>query len=611
MADLASLFDSTYFMPHGHCYLWTPSLLYLNVISDSIIALAYLSIPITLIYFIRKRRDLPFNWMFGAFGVFILACGATHLIDIYTIWTPAYWLAGFFKGITALASIVTAVLLAKLVPVALRIPSRQQLAAINSELVAANAQLQISNQRLEEANNAKRDFLANMSHELRTPLNAVLGYAQLLQRAPELAESQRHGLKVIEQSGQHLLSLISDLLDLTKIEAGKLELQPETLHLGHFLETVGDIVRLRAEDKGLAFVLRASPSLPVIVADTRRLRQVLLNLLGNAVKFTDQGQVSLAVSAVTLGDDTARLRFEVRDSGIGIAPEQQQIIFQPFEQVGDRQRRAGGTGLGLSISRRLVALMGGSIEVDSELGQGSRFSFELSVPLSAERNAVAAVPTQRVGGYLGPRRRVLVADDIETNRSLLVDLLRPLGFLVDEAHNGQAALQQIDAAPPDLVVTDLAMPVLGGLPLLQRLNARPGDRPPVIVVSASATEHDRLACRNAGAHAFLSKPIEYAALLHEIGTSLALEWTREAAPQATRPLEQPAWRVPGLDEMRILRELALAGDMRGVRDHAAHLVRLDAGYRAFAARLEQFARNYQSADLLGFVLAHLDEGSAT
>ena len=197
MDYLKELFGSEGFMPHGHCYLWTPELLWLNVVSDSIIALAYLSIPITLVYFIRKRKDLPFNWMFGAFGIFILACGTTHVLDIWTIWNPAYWLAGFIKALTAAASIVTAVLLVKLVPTALRIPSQEQLTAVNNALTAANAELQQANRRLEEANSAKRDFLANMSHELRTPLNAVLGYAQLLKREPGLSERQAHGLNTI------------------------------------------------------------------------------------------------------------------------------------------------------------------------------------------------------------------------------------------------------------------------------------------------------------------------------------------------------------------------------------------------------------------------------
>jgi len=613
MDYLKALFSSEGFMPHGHCYLWTPELLWLNIVSDSVIALAYLSIPITLVYFVRKRKDLPFNWMFGAFGIFILACGTTHVLDIWTIWNPSYWLAGFIKAITAAASIVTAVLLVKLVPTALRIPSQQQLTALNNELTAANAELQQANRRLEEANSAKRDFLSNMSHELRTPLNAVLGYAQLLKREPGLSERQAHGLNTIEQSGQHLLSLISDLLDLTKIEAGKLELHPETLHLATFLEVVGDIIHVRAEEKGLAFVQAPAPDLPVVMADAQRLRQILLNLLGNAVKFTDHGQVSLSVGILPATGNTPRLRFEVQDSGVGIASEQQGIIFQPFEQVGDKRRRAGGTGLGLSISRRLVHLMGGEIQVDSRPGEGSRFWFELELPLAAEDVALAGPCSANVSGYHGPRKSVLVVDDTTANRSLLVDLLRPLGFAVSEAVNGQEALQQAQLAVPDLVLTDLVMPVMGGVELIRSLRRTPGrEQLPIIVVSASATEQDQADSRVAGANAFLLKPIEHSVLLREIGGMLGLTWITEALPPTgTSPLDNAPLVAPTQEEMKVLHQLALSGNMRAIRERAAYLAGLDGQYRSFAGKLEQLAKTYQSVALLGFVKEYLTNGEAS
>jgi len=613
MDYLKELFGSEGFMPHGHCYLWTPELLWLNIVSDSVIALAYLSIPITLIYFIRKRKDLPFNWMFGAFGIFILACGTTHVMDIWTIWNPSYWLAGFIRALTAAASIVTAVLLVKLVPTALRIPSQQQLAAVNTELSAANAELQQANRHLEEANSAKRDFLANMSHELRTPLNAVLGYAQLLKREPGLGKSQEHGLNTIEQSGQHLLSLISDLLDLTKIEAGKLELRPETLHLATFLEVVGDIIRVRAEEKGLAFAQALPPDLPIVMADAQRLRQILLNLLGNAIKFTDHGQVNLTVDRLPATGNTARLRFEVQDSGVGIALEQQGIIFQPFEQVGDRQRRAGGTGLGLSISRRLVHLMGGEIQVDSRLGEGSRFWFELEWPLVVADIALSEPCAGRINGYQGPRKSLLVVDDTAPNRSLLVDLLRPLGFAVSEAANGREALQQVEAAAPDLVLTDLVMPVMGGVELIRQLRRTQGLEPlPIIIVSASATEQDQEDSRGAGANAFLLKPIEHSDLLREIGVMLGLTWIVEEPPlPETSPLDSAPLMVPGPEEIRILHQLALSGNMRAIRERAAYLVGLDKQYSSFAGKLEHLAKSYQSVALLGFVKECLREGEAS
>jgi two-component system sensor histidine kinase/response regulator len=245
----------------------------------------------------------------------------------------------------------------------------------------------------EVATRAKSQFLANMSHELRTPLNAILGYAQALTRDPTLNERQALAANTIRQAGGHLLGLITELLDLAKIEAGKLELCPDAMDLPGFLLGVADIIRVRAEEKGLAFVCAPPSDLPrFVVADDKRLRQVLLNLLGNAVKFTDEGRVDLRIELLSRTATDARLGFEVSDTGVGIAPDDLDAIFQPFDQVGDLKRRSGGTGLGLSISRQLLGLMGSTIQVESEPGHGSRFSFELSLPV-VEAASMAAVAT--------------------------------------------------------------------------------------------------------------------------------------------------------------------------------------------------------------------------
>jgi signal transduction histidine kinase len=239
-----------------------------------------------------------------------------------------------------------------------------------------------------------------MSHELRTPLNAILGYAQILGRDKNLGERQKGGLDTIRQSGEHLLALINDLLDLSKIEAGKLSLYPQAFNLPAFLDIICAIIRVRAEQKGLAFSLDVAPELPAGVrADEKRLRQVLLNLLGNAVKFTDHGQVVLHVRELAHSGGWATLRFEVEDSGIGIEPSQLEAIFQPFEQAGEVQRQQGGTGLGLSISRQLVHLMDSEIEVDSSPGHGSRFWFDITVPVEAE--SIASSAMQALNGHEG------------------------------------------------------------------------------------------------------------------------------------------------------------------------------------------------------------------
>jgi signal transduction histidine kinase/ActR/RegA family two-component response regulator len=395
------------------------------------------------------------------------------------------------------------------------------------ELVAERtAELQVAKERAEVANQAKSSFLAQMSHELRTPLNAILGYAQILKMNAALSEERRNvGLDTIRASGEHLLALIVDILDLSKIEAGKAELVPEQIDLGAFLRGIADIIRVRAEEKRLQFSLETAADLPpTLHVDAGRLRQVLINLLGNAVKFTDRGQVTLAVRRLAGNATHVRLRFEVQDTGVGIRADQTEAIFEPFEQVGDMQRRTGGTGLGLAISRQLVRAMGGDIRVDSQPGSGSRFSFELLLPL---RDSGSAAPRARdtIIGYHGPRRSILIADDAAGSRSMLADLLGLLGFDVSVAADGQQALAQIAAAAPDLVLMDMVMPVMGGLEAVQRTRENPARAgTPIIVVSANVSSSDRARSLAAGANAFCPKPLERDELLAAIGQQLGLRW---------------------------------------------------------------------------------------
>ncbi|RFP16175.1 MULTISPECIES: ATP-binding protein [unclassified Duganella] len=530
MDTMSSWFGSQGFMPHGHCFLWTPSILWLSVISDALIALAYLTIPITLLYFIRKRRDLPFDWMFIAFGIFILACGSTHVADIWVIWHPDYWLSVILKSITAAASVVTAIVLVRLVPVALRIPSPAQLEAVNAELQRANAELRIAMERAEVANRAKSAFLAAMSHELRTPLNAILGYTQILKRDKALTPTQKSGVGTIQQGGQHLLALINDVLDLSRVEAGKMDFHPKPVVLADLLSVVADIMRVRAEQKHLHFELELAAGLPeAISVDETRLRQVLLNLLGNAVKFTDRGTVRLRVLPLPArpgaAPDAAALRFEVHDDGIGIAPGHIDAIFRPFEQVGDASRRAGGTGLGLAISGQLVRLMGGELKVESMLGTGSRFWFDVAMPVVAAPAAISS-DGHNATGYLGPRKTILVVDDVATNRALLRDLLGALDFRMLEADNGADGLLQAQSGAPDLVLLDMVMPDMDGIETTRRLRADARTSTmPVLMISASSTPEEEERSRQVGANAFLSKPVDELELLREIGAHLKLEWS--------------------------------------------------------------------------------------
>ncbi|HEU0203073.1 MAG TPA: AAA family ATPase [Burkholderiaceae bacterium] len=379
----------------------------------------------------------------------------------------------------------------------------------------------------EVANQAKTDFLANMSHELRTPLNAIIGYAQLLQMSRGFDARQLDWLATIEDSGEHLLALISDILDLSRIEARRLELYPAAVDLRDLLRNVADVIRLRADQKELVFVFDLAPGLPRnVVLDEKRLRQVLLNLLGNAVKFTDAGSVTLRARAELLGDGgkQARICIDVQDTGVGMTPEDQQKIFEPFEQVGERRRRAGGTGLGLAISRALVHLMGAELCVDSAPGRGSRFWFELSVPLASTGVSPAAAE-RPITGYAGPRRHVLVADDVPTNRALVADVLSNLGFETTQAADGAEAVAAAQAVRPDLAVLDLAMPVMSGVEAIRRLRSLPALRSvPIVVVSANPSEASKNECLAAGADAFLTKPIQVDELIRLVGKLLQLTW---------------------------------------------------------------------------------------
>lgn len=382
----------------------------------------------------------------------------------------------------------------------------------------------------EAANRAKSEFLAGMSHELRTPLNAVLGYAQLLSMDSGLSARQVRGLDTIQRSGQHLLDLINDILDLARIEAGRTELNPQPVKLSDFLQSVVNLMRVKADEKRLAFVFDAVAGLPeAVLADERRLRQVLLNLLGNAIKFTDHGTVTLRASAESQGAEQVLLRLDVEDTGVGMRPEELDRIFKPFEQVGDVQRRSGGTGLGLAITRALVNDMGGRVQVSSEFGRGTRFSVELPLRLALpSEGAPREVP--RGLRYQGPPRRVLVVDDVAENRALLCDFLTRAGFEVAQASDGSELLDAARAFRPHLVLMDSVMPAVDGVEATRRLR-RDADLGaiPVIAVSAAASAEQRAACLQAGVNVFLPKPVSLEALRAHIAEQLGLQWNAPTA----------------------------------------------------------------------------------
>jgi len=473
-----------------------------------------------------------------------------------------------------------------------------------TERKQAEAALAQAKEAAEAANRAKSEFLANMSHELRTPLNGVIGYAQILQRANTLNQEDRSRIEVIHQCGSHLLTLINDILDLSKIEARKVALNPSDFHLPAFLQGVAEMCRIRAELKGIQFRYQAATELPIgIRADEKRLRQVLINLLSNAIKFTDAGSVTFTTSFAREG----KIRFEVRDTGIGIQQEKLQAIFQPFEQVSDAQRQSEGTGLGLAISQELVELMGSTIQVQSEIGIGSIFWFEVNLPEAAEWVKTAQANQHgQIIGIKGCRPKILVVDDRWENRSVVSKLLSPIGFDLAEAASGQAGWHKAVEFQPDLVITDLMMPDVDGFELISRLRESESFKDLVIIVSsASVFEADQYRSIEAGGNDFLPKPVLAAALLQKLQQHLHLEWLYEAQQPAIKAVvDYTELIAPPPAELETLYELAMKGNFKGILKQVALLEQIDEKYSPFAQQLHQLAKGFQDQEILALIQSY-------
>ncbi|MBC7368862.1 MAG: response regulator, partial [Undibacterium sp.] len=474
--------------------------------------------------------------------------------------------------------------------------------------------LQAAKDAADTASRSKSRFLASVSHELRTPLNGILGYTQILRRDTALGEKQRDGVRVIHESADHLLALINDILDLSKVEAGRLELHPADFDLYSFAAGAERIFTPRAREKNLLLESALATDLPRFVhGDEQRLRQVVFNLLANAVKFTASGGVVFSVQPVPAPDAAAPafLRFSVSDTGPGIAAADLERIFEPFTQVGESARSATGTGLGLAISRSLVEHLGGQLPVESRLGWGSRFWFDLALPAARTDSLVeSARASRRVLGYEGPRRRILVVDDNATNRAVMVNLLGPLGFELAEAVDGAAAITQAAEFHPDLILMDLRLPGrLDGLEATRRIRATPtGAALPIVAVSASAYDLDRSECFTAGCEAFLAKPFREEELWAVVERALGLAWNY-SDPEETRSPFPNVVHAPPAAEAAAFYELAAKGDVVGIRARAQALVASGPQLAPFAQVVLDLAARFKMKTIRQFVARYLPPSS--
>ncbi|OQW93801.1 MAG: hypothetical protein BWK79_09255 [Beggiatoa sp. IS2] len=478
------------------------------------------------------------------------------------------------------------------------------------------------------ANQAKSLFLTNMSHELRTPLNGILGFAQILQMADNLTAEQREGVGVIRQSGEHLLTLIGDILDLAKIEAGKLELILSDFRFQEFIRTIIDLFRLRAKQKGITFVYKELNSerettelwekLPLAVkTDEKRLRQILLNLLSNAVKFTERGSVTLMV-----GCQKEQLYFMIEDTGIGIALNELETIFQPFQQVGHKSRKVEGTGLGLSITRKLVETMGGQLQVESHLNRGSVFKLILPIQHSSNVSSVP-VKTHKVTGYRksGESKMltleeapisILIVDDSRENRMVLVSMLKRLGFNLLEAADGQEALDKVYLHHPQVVLMDLMMPKMNGFDCTRQIRQQAELQDTIVIVlSASVFARDRQDSLEAGCHDFLPKPVDRNQLLQKLAVHCQLEWIYEPTTLIESNSETATAIVciqgPPPRPAQDLLELAKLGDVQALVERSQELAEHCPELQPFNQEIHLLAKDFKMRQLQKFIEQFIKE----
>jgi signal transduction histidine kinase/ActR/RegA family two-component response regulator len=511
------LFSSAGFMPHGQCYLWQPGVLWLNVVSDAVIAGAYYAIPFTIYHFVRRRgSEIPYPWVLLMFAAFIFLCGTTHLMEIWTVWNPQYRLAGVLKLVTGAVSVATMLALLRVVPHAmlLRTPSelRLEVDARTAELAQLNAKLReeigardIAQAKLREQDRRKDEFLATLAHELRNPLAPIRHAVKLLGVADADQERQRWGREVIGRQAQRMALLLDDLLDVARITRGRLELKTERVELATVLNAAVETVRPLVEEKQHVLTIDAPDQGAEIDVDPLRLSQAISNVLANAAKFTPAGgRIGLTARISPDG-----LEIVVSDNGIGFAPEATSHLFEMFARSdAGGTASEGGLGIGLSLVKGLIELHGGSIEARSKgLGLGSEFALRLPASVVAARPlALVADPLAASSARAGCK--VLVADDNRDSADTLGLLLELAGHDVLVAHSGREALDMGRLHRPDVVILDIGMPDLDGYEVARFIrNESWGQNALLLAITGWGQENDKDRAHAAGFDRHLTKPV--------------------------------------------------------------------------------------------------------
>ncbi|MDD2864397.1 MAG: response regulator [Methylococcales bacterium] len=460
-------------------------------------------------------------------------------------------------------------------------------------------ELSIAKEAAEKANVAKSTFIATMSHELRTPLNAILGFSELMSLDKSTTESQRETLRIINRSGAHLLSMINDVLDISKIEAGRLEVDIQAFDVIKLLNEIGEMINVRAVSKQLGFSVNLAADIQrFIKSDSKKLRQVLINLLGNAIKFTSNGKITLqAHTKPFTSSDTLMLVIDVIDSGVGIPAEKQKELFKPFVQLVQENADIKGTGLGLAISKSLIELLGGQISVTSVLGEGSIFKIELPVTL-ANLNDLAIEESYREVKSLAPNQptwRLLVVDDSVDNRLLLVAMLNRIGFQVRDAENGQEAIALFEQWHPHLIWMDMRMPVMDGYEATKKIRQlADGEKVKIIALTASAFTEQHSDIINAGCDAVLHKPFHIPEVFASLSQQLDVKFIYQDSPvTASSPTSKITTEMLTTLPLELRQQLHEAALKLDIEEIDTVIVKIHTLAPEIADSLEALAKGYQ------------------